>query len=38
VYFGGTGMSSPVWIIVAWIVAGTALTVLAARVIQRRAG
>ncbi|SDE66752.1 hypothetical protein SAMN05660485_01471 [Blastococcus fimeti] len=36
VYFGGTGMASPVWIIVAWIVAGTALTVLAARVIQRR--
>ena len=29
-YVGGAGLTSPLWIIVAWILAGTALTVLAA--------
>lgn len=36
VYFGGAGMASPLWIIGVWILAGTVLTVLAARIIQRR--
>ncbi len=37
VYFGGAGTASAIWIIVVWTLAGTALTVLAARIIQRRA-
>ncbi|MBN1093230.1 hypothetical protein JKP75_12080 [Blastococcus sp. TML/M2B] len=37
VYFGGTGMAPALWVIVGWIAAGTVLTVLAARVISRRA-
>jgi hypothetical protein len=36
VYFGGTGMAPALWIVVAWILAGTALTVLAARIVHRR--
>ncbi len=35
VYFGGTGLAAPVGIIVAWAVAGAALTVLAARIVHR---
>jgi hypothetical protein len=37
IYFGGTGMASAVWVIVAWIAAGTVLPVLAARFVHRRA-
>ncbi|WP_199583144.1 DUF3533 domain-containing protein [Blastococcus sp. TF02-09] len=37
VYFGGTGTAAALWIVVAWAVAGAALTVLAARIVHRRA-
>ena len=37
VYFGGTGTARGIWVVVAWVVAGAALTVLAARIVHRRA-
>ena len=37
VYFGGTGTAAALWVVVAWAVAGAALTVLAARIVHRRA-